>query len=399
MESLESDKSSSASPHIGGVVQPPSLFQIQAQTSQQNVVRPQVSNAALNSLRKRSVSMNSNSSLTPAHRMSIISLGSPRNSIVSVDDALRTTHTRNNSCTSLTSVSSPVASNLGNSGGTNLGGNLSHNLVAAKKSPHSNPITSLFHSGSSTDITVLLSDDDVSDHLSQPILHKRFKLKDDFQFKYDALEPSTPPQPAGKISSPLTESPLDAGSRIMHGTNLAPEERVPPRDLNPSPSSNADSSENNNLHKKSKVQQLLQLPKAPNMLLKKRNLFSKDLQYEISNRKSETVFVRSTAENNKSTLGGSKTTNPKNDETSATGAGAGASTSASASIKSVASRIIPNNENTMEQQNSLITKLNRKWNKSNSILDKFPGKKIELQRERKRSRAILESDSDDNYDL
>lgn len=396
MESLESDKLSSASPHIGGAVQPPLLFQIQAQTLQQNVVRPQVSNAALNSLRKRSVSMNSNSSLTAAHRMSIISLGSPRNSIVSVDDALRTTHTRNNSCTSLTSVSSPVASNLGNSGGASLAGNLSHNLVAAKKSPHSNPISSLFHSGSSTDITVLLSDDDVSDHLSQPILHKRFKLKDDFQFKYDAPEPPTPLQPyppAGKVSSPLTELPLDAGSHLTQGTNLAPEERVPPRDLNPLPSTNADSSENNNLHKKSKVQQLLQLPKAPNMLLKKKNLFSKDLQYEISNRKLETVFVRNTAENNKLALGGSKTSNPKNVESS--GAGAGVSTS----IKSASSRIVPNNENTMEQQNSLITKLNRKWNKSNSILDKFPGKKIESQRERKRSRAILESDSDDNYDL
>lgn len=251
--------------------------------------------AAAGQLRRRLVSFNS--TLSAAQRMSIVSLGLPRNSIVSVDE--RTT--RNNSYASLVSCVSPTPQ---------TSGHISDATVSKR----------LF--------SALAASDDDDD------LKPARRVKDDFQFKYDS--------PLGQIdvSSPPSESPLDGsvGQAATVSATVDNEEAASPVDaatLHPVASPPI-------LEPKRKPKKGAFSLKPP-AVLKKKNLFSKDLQMEMTNRHkkdSETRLVRA-AESRSTQL-----------------------------------------------QSSHITKLNRIWNKAGKSLPDADD--LALPRRGKRSHAELE---------
>lgn len=224
---------------------------------------------------------------------------------------------------------------------------------------------------------------------------KNFRLKDDFQFKYDPPV-SPPPQPPHfhKLSSPLADSPLDAGvSLLPHVSHdlIKVEPNIP---------MSSDST-----HKKSKQHSIKSSVTAS--FLKKKNLFSKDLQLEISNRYkrdySETRFVRTPGSaDNAANSQETTTTNTKERILNSIIPSKEENHIAPAASTPPSSTSVPNSTTTTQEQISLLTKLNRKWNKA-SVLESLPGTTKNINQNnnskpRKRSRALLESDTED-YDL
>lgn len=202
---------------------------------------------AAGQLRRRLVSFNSK--FSAAQRMSIVSLGLPRNSIVSIDE--RTT--RNNSSASLVSCVSPTPQTSGHVSDATIPKRLFSALAA--------------------------SDDDDD-------LEPARRVKDNFQFKYDS--------PPGQIDvcSPPSESPLDVSVRQAAevAATVNDEEAaslVGAATLNPVVSPTI-------LEPKRKPKKGAFSLKPP-AVLKKKNLFGKDLQMEMTNRHkkdSETRLVR-----------------------------------------------------------------------------------------------------------
>ncbi|CAK7910061.1 hypothetical protein CAAN1_21S01838 [[Candida] anglica] len=373
MDSLDSDRSGSNSPHVTATA----------------MSLPATS--ALNQRRKRSVSVTSNSSAVagPAHRMSIISLGSPRNSIVSVDDMLRTT-TRNNSYASLSSLTSTAPAPATTLAATSSPHAMHQPPPAPQHLPSSMPpsITSTIPTTlhplnylQSTHISppkTILSDDE--DEVSEA--ERSFSIKENFQFKFDSLasmdgkprKSTSPDSPLDLVGNPnysnsshhATKSAMGGTARTSNSTSSSPSTSLSLVPVVSPTASPVSLHGGNQLAKKSKQLNPSKTNLLPqSFLFKKKNLFSKDLQFEFlarNRRDFDSVLADSGA-----------TMSPHLTSTKSNGGITAATT---------------------ESQNSLISKINRKWNHPalESVGPPAPDRK------KKRSRADLEADADEPYD-
>lgn len=138
-----------------------------------HVIRPPLLNT-----RPRSSSINSNGSnqSNNTRSLSIASLESPRNSIVSIDDGFLKSSTRNNSTASLSSLAGGAGGN-GSGGGTTTP---KHNSGANANAPHLIKDRFLFNlsklKSGSINSSVLLSDDD-SESDYQRLIKPKFKSR------------------------------------------------------------------------------------------------------------------------------------------------------------------------------------------------------------------------------
>lgn len=252
------------------------------------VVHPIISNANIKH-RPRSSSINSNGSTksNQTRSLSIVSIGSPQNSIVSNDDVGLRSSTRNNSTASLSSMNGNL---------TNF--NISNPKFRDKDQKGDKSIKSKPLSFSSN---VLLSDSESeSDHklirpnlasLSRASSSKKSSLKKDFRFKFhenfkklgtsnlsSALSiPHTPPTIPHILNHPL-EPASASSSQASSPTNISLPPSIPslsPIDAHPSPLSLNVAEVDTRNAKKSAI-------KASNYSLKKNLLFSKEIRMELA---------------------------------------------------------------------------------------------------------------------
>lgn len=242
------------------------------------LVTPQISQ------KQRLLSMNLVSSMQSAsfqRSMSIISLGLPRNSIVSIDDNfLRPT--RNNSTSSLVS--------LGQVSGSNVTTNSNTNFPATGPAPDSikdfvlvNRLQKMRQKNSSA---ILLDEDSETEIAASRFRWRRRSsdkiqkppplsaLKKDFKFKYDhylKLKSQPPPVPPPTRllddSTPSPHSPADI---------QLPTQALAPISVPTSPASTSLDDSSRSSVKKLRNSSITQL-----MFLKKRLLMSKDFQLEL----------------------------------------------------------------------------------------------------------------------
>lgn len=357
-----------------------------------HILKPQ----AVLSHKQRSLSMNSvtsnHSNSNHNRSMSIISLGSPRNSIVSIDDGIMRT-TRNNSNTSLVSLLNnqfPVP-HLPSHEFDNHSHNLhhGHNHTDVLFNSHSFNVPENYiianrfrHQKNSS---AILSDDDSESESSKVITlgKNSTQFNKDFSFNYNNAHPDS-----NKDSNQKTESaPSPLSLNVDAFANSLPRPNV----LNHSSSSSSPTSTSSpklptttptNLNKKKNSPsttpspsppkdklKLLKKTKAPNPLnsknliqqsiyLKKKMIYSKDLQIELlssansphnqnidKHLDSKFIDIKRSPNSNSPLLPSSKYL----------------------ILNSVSSNNQNNDQpvmNTLKQQNKLIVQLNRKWNKS-----------------------------------
>lgn len=349
-------------------------------TSTTPILPPLTSNAIS---QKDSVTATPNS----LRSMSIVSLDrSPRNSIISMDDNLRS-HTRNNSTTSLVSLSGHSATH----GFTHI---------------HSKQVNGII--GGVVNSSAIISDDDSEFDSSTPSRtiikpSNRFKrrsnskdgyLKRDFKFKFDdsinnlhhTHQPPTSPTLMTTLPHSLSGSPTSSSSKLNDPIS-SPNSLTTGNGSGNSSSSSTSTGGNADKHlKKLKTANLMQ----QSMYIKRKLAISKDLQLEFYNSVSNNI-------NNTNNNGLSSSLSAISSSTSPLSSTSNNPLSPlpplsppiisselldskffspllpnSMSRKSVPapnipSTLIPPNlpiMQTLQEQNELINKLNRKWNKS-----------------------------------
>ncbi|KAK6204363.1 uncharacterized protein RJT21DRAFT_116762 [Scheffersomyces amazonensis] len=422
--------STSETPPINNVPPPPP-----------HILRPTLVNS--NSSRQRSSSMNSltsnhsaitsssNSNLHPTstlpptqsstvRSLSIISLESPRNSIVSIDENL-IRPTRNNSTASLVSLTAPPPHQHQYQQSPSQQ-QLQQSTTAFINNPttlsqiHHNVSTALIESPrlrTSINTSAILSDDDSEFEVAVPIApppitsrsilkpifrlkkstDQLFNLKRDFKFKYDDYTqinriPTTPSSPSTITTTTHTgilqgTSPTSLiTSSSLHSALKSLQDSTPsPLSLEKEKQKEKINNDSITSAKKKKSSTLIQ-----HSILKKKSIYSKDLQNEISNsspsesqRSLETKFITNRPP-------------PSFDDND--------------------TRIISDEPvmKTLKEQNQLIHKLNRKWNKGVHFerdkdkslklsVSPTPPPPVSSSTTRKRSRdALFESEDDTNYD-
>ncbi|KAK6465069.1 hypothetical protein DFJ63DRAFT_5842 [Scheffersomyces coipomensis] len=394
-----SDTSSSGTPHL---IKPSIVTSTKQRSSSMNSITSNHSIINASGISNTStVHPIINNTSTTVRSLSIISLESPRNSIVSIDENL-IRPTRNNSTTSLASLNAQQPTAFINNP-TTLSQLHHHASTSINDSPK---VRTMINT------SAILSDDDSEFEISTPIapalaarsiLKPVFKLKKnseqmvnlkkDFKFKYDDFTqsnrvPTTPSSPSTnngyQSSSPTSSVTLANLSTALR--NL--------QDITPSPLSLEKISNESLTAKKKKSSSLIQ-----HSILKKKSIYSKDLQFELTNtnpnasistslKSIETKFVNSN--NNTS----NNNNNNNND---------------SISVDAISDEPIMK---TLKEQNKLIHKLNRKWNKGvhfdHKDKDDKSGKgspttptnevSTHTSAARKRSRDSFDTDDDNNYD-
>lgn len=320
----------------------------------------------------RSSSMNSNGSTHSNHTrsLSIISLESPRNSIVSLEDGF-TRPPRNDSNVSLSSLAGGSGGKAGASGTSRETLRLSHRTLPK------------------TSTTAITSDEDSEAEQRTVFHYSRRKprnsepgaalcLKKDFEFQYGA--------PVRKLTTQTTTIHKTNVSSSNSSTPDAKQPYDPPPLLLENEASTSRDTSEKNLTKKTKPVNNKANRIHQSIYLKKKLIYSKDLQLELLNanssidKNSETRLFDTTLSvlrNTHSNL------NPQ--------------------IKDFDKQPVIT---TLEHQNKLINKLNEKWNKSLMTVQGVSGpsdKSISdssehIARPRKRSRQYLFGDDDDSYD-
>lgn len=335
----------------------------------------------------RSSSMTSNGSIHSNHTrsMSIVSLESPRNSIVSLDDGFRPT--RNNSSTSLNSLAGPGNYN----GGIGL---IPYNTKDTHK---------LFHrlKPRTNSNSVLLSDEE-SEGEQRQILHparmhrtrdsniewsKVSHVKKDFAFHYkEPLHENTKEGPSHQNNYQHNHHHhhhQPHHSTGAHNIKSSGMENYVSSDISPSPLVlDLDSLEPTDLKMLTKKIKAVNNNKSnlmyQSLYLKKKLIYSKDIQLELIgsgvDKNVDTRFTNTPSSKHKSLLD---------------------SRSLKGQVKDFEKEPILS---TLDQQNKLINKLNEKWNKSVISGSNTTDRPESAMKSRKRSRQYLFGDDDDTYD-
>ncbi|RCK54840.1 hypothetical protein Cantr_04130 [Candida viswanathii] len=327
-------------------------------------ILPPLTSTAIGNKDKDSVAPTPNS----LRSMSIVSLDrSPRNSIISIDDNLRS-HTRNNSTTSLVSLSGHSATH----GFTHIHSKQSSSGMAGSNS------------------SAIISDDDSEFDSSTPSrtilkpMH-RFKrrstskegpLKRDFKFKFDDSNPHLLPHHHQPPTSPTLFATLPH-SLSGSPTSTASSSRL--TDPISSPNSTLIPTDPKNL-KKLKTSNLIQ----QSMYIKRKLAISKDLQLEFYNSISSNSGTSANSNSHTSLNSSISATSPSTpppvpplsppiissellDSKFFSPLLPSAATRKSVSSPPIPNTLIPPNfpiMQTLQEQNELINKLNRRWNKA-----------------------------------
>lgn len=339
------------------------------------VIKP----ATIMAHKPRSSSMNSNGSMHSNHTrsLSIISLESPRNSIVSLEDGL-TRPPRNDSNVSLSSL-------VGNNGG------MTPPLASSRETLRLNHKMMPKVSG-----TAITSDED-SEAEQRTTFHCKCKrkksasdedrtsyIKKDFEFQYGSPVDIHAKNSDRSNSIAINNNTHQNTNRPVLDTKLVHDFTPPPLILDANTTETKDLSDNT-ISKKIKTVNNKTNSIHQSIYLKKKLMYSKDLQLELLNsnnsmeRHVDTRFIETVPS-------GLRNTRPN----------------LSIQIKDFEKEPIIT---TLEHQNKLISKLNEKWNKSLMTVNN-PGsdeKSISdtnetIVRSRKRSRQYLLGDEDDSYD-
>lgn len=332
----------------------------------------------------RSSSMNSNCSTHSNHArsLSIISLESPRNSIISLDDGF-TRPPRNDSNVSLSSM-------VGNNGGMTppLGGCKETIRLNHKNIPK-------------TSSTVITSDEDseveqksISNcmckrngrYYSEPAPNSY--LKKDFEFQYGGnVNKNGKHNNCGSVHINTNHRHMDRRPSTDNKSDIIPSPLILNAEHEKTEAKFVTDKPDKVIAKKIKPVNNKSNRAHQSIYLKKKLIYSKDLQLELMN--------------SNTSMG--KHLDTRFTETSSSSPKSSNSTNLKAQIKDFETEPIIT---TLEHQNKLITKLNEKWNKSLVTPNHSSGgndKMIadetnQIVGSRKRSRQYLFEGDDDNYD-
>ncbi|RLV90385.1 hypothetical protein JA1_004606 [Spathaspora sp. JA1] len=295
-----------------------------------------------------------------ARSMSIVSLESPRNSIISFDEVMRPT--RNNSSTSLASLTSQTAPPTVTGATTTTSANINPEYTMSKRIKSGvllsdeeleSDSTTTTHTPTRSIIRPIFklrrknSRETNSDHHNNQFL----QLKRDFKLKFDELISTTN---TTTISSPTSILPTSPSSALLPIQQL----NASPLDVNPIQLDSSALETSTSSKKKIKPNTLIQ----QSMLIKRKLAISKDLQLELLN----------------SIAPGSTTTTTLSHDL----------------LDSKLSKTQQPIMQALSDQNELIKKLNRRWNKSivnhntSSSISTNATTKKEAANSRKRSRRI-----------